>query len=153
MDRRISDGSRGRLRGAESPLSVYLLDTNTCVEFLRNRNPRVVQRLQREPTRNISLCSVVLGELYYGAFHSQNPPANLALLKRFLANYSSLPFEDRAAEVYGDVRATLRRTGFPVGPHDLQIAAIALTAGLTVVTHNTSEFSRVPGLAIEDWQS
>jgi len=133
-------------------LSVYLLDTNTCVEYLRNRHARVVQRIRNEPTRNITVCSVVLGELYYGAFHSPDPPANLALLNQFLSNYFSLPFDDRAAEAYGDVRAKLRRLGTPVGPHDLQIAAIALTTGLTVVTHNVSEFSRVPSLSIEDWQ-
>jgi tRNA(fMet)-specific endonuclease VapC len=134
-------------------LTAYLLDTNTCVEYLRNRNPRVVQRMQSEPTQNVRLCSVVLGELYYGAFHSSNPQANLALLRHFVSKFTSLPFDDVAAETYGDVRAKLSRLGARIGPNDMQIAAIALASGLTVVTHNVGEFSRVPGLAVEDWQA
>jgi tRNA(fMet)-specific endonuclease VapC len=65
----------------------------------------------------------------------------------------SLPFDDRAAEVYGRIRAHLTATGMAIGPNDLMIAAIALANGLTLVTHNTAEFSRVPGLTIEDWQA
>jgi tRNA(fMet)-specific endonuclease VapC len=134
-------------------VSVYLLDTNTCVEYLRSRNAHVIQRIQSQPTQNIRLCSVVLGELFYGAFHSPNPVTNLALLRRFLSRFASLPFDDAAAEAYGDARASLRQLGIQIGPHDLQIAAIALGSGLTVVTHNVSEFSRVQGLTIEDWQT
>lgn len=133
-------------------MSVYLLDTNTCVEYLRNRNPRVVLRVQGEPTQNIRLCSIVVGELFYGAFHSANPAANLALLQRFVSKFASVPFDDPAAKIYGDQRAKLRKLGTPIGPHDMQIASIALLNGLTVVTHNVSEFSRVPGLVVEDWQ-
>ena len=66
--------------------------------------------------------------------------------------FVSLPFDDAAAEEYGKVRAHLASLGTPIGPHDLMIAAIALANGLSVVTNNTSEFSRVPGLSIEDWQ-
>jgi tRNA(fMet)-specific endonuclease VapC len=66
--------------------------------------------------------------------------------------YASVPFDDRAAEVYGPIRVDLAARGQLIGPHDLMIAAIALTNGLTLVTHNTVEFSRVPGLMIDDWQ-
>jgi tRNA(fMet)-specific endonuclease VapC len=64
----------------------------------------------------------------------------------------SLPFDDRAAEEHGKVRAHLAALGTPIGPHDLMIAAFALSNQMTLVTHNTAEFSRVPGLALEDWQ-
>jgi tRNA(fMet)-specific endonuclease VapC len=64
----------------------------------------------------------------------------------------SLPFDDAAAEEYGQLRAYLANQGTPIGPNDTMIAAIALANGLTLVTHNTAEFSRVPGLMIKDWQ-
>ena len=64
----------------------------------------------------------------------------------------SLPFDDRAAEEYGKVRSHLAVLGTPIGPNDLMIAAIALANHMTLVTHNTAEFSRVPGLTLEDWQ-
>jgi len=64
----------------------------------------------------------------------------------------SLPFDDSAAEEYGKLRAHLATVGTPIGPNDLMIAAIALAHRLIVVTHNTVEFSRVPGLLVEDWQ-
>jgi len=133
-------------------LSAYLLDSNTCVEYLRNRNQKIVQRIRREPTKNIRLCSVVLGELYFGAFHSTDPTKNLALLRKFLAKFQSLSFDDAAAAIYGEERARLENLGTRIGPHDMQIASIALANHLTVVSHNLGEFSRVQGLCIEDWQ-
>lgn len=136
-------------------MTIYLLDTNTCIQFLRNRDRALIARIQSQPPDEIRLCSVVQAELYYGAY--KGPPAfqaaNLALLARFLPRFQSLPFDDAAAEVFGRVRADVASRGVMLGPYDLQIAAIALVHGLTVVTHNTREFSQVAGLAIEDWQT
>jgi tRNA(fMet)-specific endonuclease VapC len=129
----------------------FLLDTNTCVAYLRNRNPLVVQRMQARRPDEIRLCSVVQAELYYGAYHSPKPSANLALLARFLPQFLSLPFDDVAAEVYGRIRADLAAKGTPIGPNDLLIAAIAIANHCTLVTHNTMEFSRVTGLPLDDW--
>jgi tRNA(fMet)-specific endonuclease VapC len=78
--------------------------------------------------------------------------ANLALIASLRQHFVSLPFDDRAAEEYGTVRAHLAALGTPIGPNDLMIASIALANKLTLVTHNTVEFSRVPGLKVEDWQ-
>jgi tRNA(fMet)-specific endonuclease VapC len=64
----------------------------------------------------------------------------------------SLPFDDRAAEEYGKTRAHLSSMGTLIGPNDLIIAATALAHGCTLVSHNTREFSRVPGLLLEDWE-
>src|SRR5207253_293738 len=96
--------------------------------------------------------SVVLGELYCGAFHSADPAKNIALLQQFTSKFKSLPFNDAAAAVYGEERARLEKLGKKIGPHDMQIAAIALADSMTVVTHNVSEFARVPNLLVEDWQ-
>jgi tRNA(fMet)-specific endonuclease VapC len=96
----------------------------------------------------------VLAELLYGALHSGpiHQAANLALIGNLRNQFISLPFDDRAAEEYGTIRAHLASLGTPIGPNDMLIAAIALANKLTLVTHNTTEFSRVPGLALEDWQ-
>ena len=130
----------------------YLLDTNTCIEYLRKKNPLVVQRVQARRPDELRLCSVVVAELYYGAFKSPYMTANLTLLATFLPTFASLAFDDTAAEEYGRIRVHLESLGLPIGPNDMQIAAIALVNGLTLVTHNTSEFGRVPGLVIEGWE-
>jgi tRNA(fMet)-specific endonuclease VapC len=133
-------------------LNGYLLDTNACIEYFRRRNSHVLRRLQVVDPSELFLCPVVLGELYYGAFRSGNAARNIDLLLRFISLVNYAPYDQTSAEQYGRVRAELQQRGTPIGPHDTQIAAIALVQGLTVVTHNTAEFSRVSGLSIEDWQ-
>jgi len=132
---------------------IYLLDTNAWASYLNRRDSPVACRIQRTEPADIRLCSVVKAELYYGAYKSARREANLALLARLFDRFSSLPFDDRAAEVYGRIRSQLATYGTPIGPHDLMIAAIALANALTIITHNAAEFGRVPDLAIEDWES
>ena len=84
---------------------------------------------------------------------SANPPLTLARQEPFISQFLSLPFDDAAAEEYGRLRAFLAKQGLPIGPNDLLIAATALANNVTLVTHNISEFERVPGLQIEDWQA
>lgn len=133
-------------------MTVYLLDTSTCVEYLRNRNPLVVRRVVARPPQEICLCPVVIAELYYGAYYGGAPAANLPLLRRFVSRFQSLPLDNVAAEEYGRIRADLTRRGTPIGANDLLIASIAVANSATLVTHNTREFSRVAGLVLEDWQ-
>ena len=78
---------------------------------------------------------------------------NLNLLTKLCQQFVSVPFDDQSAETYGRIRADLAAKGTPIGPNDLLIAAIARTHSLTLVTHNTAEFSRVAGLTLEDWQT
>jgi tRNA(fMet)-specific endonuclease VapC len=132
----------------------YLLDTNAWIAYLRQNNPRLVQRFLRESPAEISLCSVVLGELFYGAHHgvASKLAANLALIGRLQQRFASLSFDDQVAPKYREVRAYLAARGTPIGPNDVMIASIALVHDLIVVSHNTSEFARVPGLKLEDWQ-
>ncbi|MCK7578762.1 MAG: PIN domain-containing protein [Chromatiales bacterium] len=91
-------------------------------------------------------------ELWFGTCKSQRIAENQARIRNLVRHVISLPFDDRAAEHCGEIRAALARQGRPIGPYDLQIAAIARAADLCVVTRNVSEFSRVPGLIIENWQ-
>jgi tRNA(fMet)-specific endonuclease VapC len=133
---------------------MYLLDTNVWIAYLRQNSARVVQRFLHTRPSDIFLNSVVLAELLYGAHHGADDKkaANLALIGRLRQRFISLPFGDRAAEEYGEVRALLDAQGTPIGPNDLMIATIARAHGLTLVTHNTNEFSRVPGLTLDDWR-
>jgi tRNA(fMet)-specific endonuclease VapC len=132
----------------------YLLDTNTCVNILRQgaKSP-VAARLAGVGPNDAVLCSVVVGELLFGALRSRDVVKNLAAVRAFAAGLRSVPFDDRAGEEYAKVRADLAAKGTPIGPNDLLIAAIALANGLTLVTHNTTEFSRVLGLRLEDWET
>jgi tRNA(fMet)-specific endonuclease VapC len=130
----------------------YLLDTNVCIEILRGRNGALKARLAEQNPNELVLCSVVWAELQCGVHLAQNPQQEQAKLQNAFCNLPRLPFDDSAAEVYGEIRAHLQRTGRLIGGNDLLIAATAQTNGLTLVTHNTGEFSRVPNLPIEDWQ-
>jgi tRNA(fMet)-specific endonuclease VapC len=131
----------------------YLLDTNTCVQFLRHgAASAVAAKLAAANPGDVALCSVVVAELLFGALRSHQVAKNLADVRTFMSGFLSLPFDDRAAEEYAKVRADLTARGALIGPNDLMIAAIALANGLILVTHNTTEFNRVVGLTLDDWQ-
>ncbi len=130
----------------------YLLDTNVCIEILRGRNTALKASLAARELSDLALCSIVWAELQCGAQLAQNPQAELAKLQAAFGTWPRLPFDDAAAECYGEIRAHLQRAGDLIGGNDLLIAAIAQTNELTLVTHNTNEFARVPNLQIEDWQ-
>ena len=91
-------------------------------------------------------------ELYYGAFKSARRDANLAVLETLFSGLSSFAFDGEAARIFGDIRADLARKCTPIGPYDIQIAAIALANDCILITHNTDEFSCIAGLKLEDWE-
>lgn len=130
----------------------YLLDSNACIVFLNKRSDNLKQRLELCEPQQIVLCSVVKAELLYGAMKSQHPQASLNKVKNFCAHFQSLPFDDEAAEYYGKIRSELSTIGKPIGGNDFMIAAIALANDVTLITHNTREFSRVSSLLLEDWE-
>jgi tRNA(fMet)-specific endonuclease VapC len=132
---------------------MWLLDTNAWIGYLNSRPSPLKERIKRKPIEMIWLCDIVKAELYYGAFKSQRQSANLALLRELFNRFDSLSFDGEAASCYGRIRAELAKKGTPIGPYDLQIAAIALAHGLTLVTHNTDEFRRIDGLTLEDWEA
>lgn len=131
----------------------HLLDTNTCIQLInQGQASPVARRLRMFQPQDIYLCSVVKSELYYGAYRSDRQDRNLATLERFFSQFASLPFDDRASRIAGQIRTQLAASGTPIGPNDLLIAAIALANYFTLVTHNTQEFSRIEGLNLEDWE-
>lgn len=121
--------------------------------YLDGRSLKVWQRLRATNVEDIVVCSVVKAELYYGAWKSNNSEKTLAKQQRFLAVFESLPFDDKSAQTAGKIRAQLAAMGTPIGSYDLQIAAIALTNNLTLVTHNTPKFNRASDLKLEDWEA
>ena len=131
---------------------MYLLDTNSCIQLLNRKESSVSRRIALQAPHEIALSSVVKAELLYGARHSMHVEENLSLLRSFFAPLVSLPFDDRCAEEYGQIRADLRRQGRPIGPNDLLIAATARAFDAILVTHNNAEFGRVAGLRMEDWE-
>jgi tRNA(fMet)-specific endonuclease VapC len=132
---------------------IFLPDTNACISLLRQRNTKLIERWQAVKASDMALCSVVVYELRHGAERSSNPFGEHAKLDAFFAPFTSLPFDDAAARKCAEIRRELERSGTIIGPHDLQIAAIAHQHGLTLVTHNTQEFSRISGLRWEDWEA
>jgi tRNA(fMet)-specific endonuclease VapC len=130
----------------------YSLDTNVCIEYMRGRNAEIVRRFNQVHVSQIVVCSVVRSELLYGAGKSQNPVAEKAKVEAFLSLFGTRPYDDAAADVFVEQRLRLEQAGMMIGSFDLMIASISLAEGLVQVTHNTHEFSRAQGLAIEDWE-
>jgi tRNA(fMet)-specific endonuclease VapC len=134
----------------------YLLDTNAVVALLRNKPAKVRERFRQAEASGdyLALSSVVLFELWYGVAKSSQVPENTERLRILLSgDFDLLDFDDEDARTAGQMRATLEKGGKPIGAYDLLIAGQALRRGLTVVTANTAEFARVPGLSWQDWTS
>jgi tRNA(fMet)-specific endonuclease VapC len=129
--------------------ATWLLDTNVIIHSVSGRPPRVRAELRRRSPADVALSSVTVAELWYGAAKHPDPARKRIAWMRVLAPFDILPFDRAAAEQHADIRYAQRHN--PIGERDLLVAAIAVVRGLTVVTHNTREFKRVPGLVVEDW--
>lgn len=103
---------------------MYLLDTNTCIVYLKYPESKVRRRLATLHPNDIAVCSVVKAELFYGAMRSRNPERTLTLQQEFLNLFVSLPFDDTAAIIFGRVRSQLAAMGRPIGPYDLQLKSV-----------------------------
>ena len=130
-----------------------LPDTNIWIYYFKRPDSPVAKKLHEAGADGFVTCAPVLAELLHGAHKYGNAVEREKKIRSALLDVISYPFDDRAAVEYARIRDHLERDGRVIGNMDLQIAAIALVHGLTVVTHNTEEFSRVPGLSLEDWLS
>jgi tRNA(fMet)-specific endonuclease VapC len=131
----------------------FLLDTNACIRLLKGDSPNLLARMEQLATTDIGIPSIVRFELYYGAGKSNRAAETAARLDAFLAAFRTCPVDDNVAAIAGKIRVDLEKRGLPVGPYDLLIAATALASGSTLITANTGEFSRIPGLAIDNWEA
>jgi tRNA(fMet)-specific endonuclease VapC len=133
---------------------VLCLDTNAIIISINDKTSRVRARFDQTLRSGVpvSISSIVLFELWYGAAKGSRRQHNATTITNLLtAPIAVLSFEPGDAEEAGDIRAALERAGTPIGPYDVLIAAQARRRGATLVTANTREFARVPGLQIEDW--
>jgi tRNA(fMet)-specific endonuclease VapC len=129
----------------------YVLDTNTCIYLINHKPAQVIKRLLRHDVSEIALSSITLSELHYGVALSTYRDTNTVALKSFVAPFTVLSYDESAAEVYGELRAALKRHATPIGPMDLLIAAHTLSLNATLVTNNEREFQRIHSLKIENW--
>lgn len=130
-----------------------ILDTNTCIYLIRRRSPEALRRFEQFEVGEVAVSVVTLSELRYGAEKSARPEQNREALGRFLLPLEVSSYGVEATISYGRIRASLEKQGTPIGPLDTLIAAHAVSLGTILVTNNTREFQRVPGLQIEDWTS
>ena len=130
---------------------MYLLDTNTCIFFLKNKYPSLTEKIMSKAPSEYAISSVSVFELEYGAAKSQWGDKTRLRLAIFLAPFTIIPFDTNDAVVAGRIRGELAKNGNIIGPYDIQIAAQGLARGFTVITNNTDEFKRISGLKVEDW--
>ena len=138
-------------RGLSTGSVSWLLDTNICIYLLKQKPRAVLDRLRGVEITSVAISSVTLAELEYGVAKSSRPDQNREALAALVAPLAVAPFDDAAAARYGPLRAELERRGRPIGSLDMLIAAHALSLGRTLVTNDEREFSRVPGLPVENW--
>lgn len=129
----------------------YILDTNTCIYIIKRKPLDVIQRFKQIEISQIGISSITLSELLYGVSKSSKPEQNQMALLQFVAPLEILPYDDEAAQYYGDLRAHLEKRGTPIGSLDMLIAAHALSTDCILVTNNEKEFNRIPNLKIENW--
>ena len=128
----------------------YMLDTNILIFLIRKRPPQVLSNFARHPLSDVCISSITVAEMEFGVARSGSTK-NRLVLDGWLQLLSTPSFDEAAAHTNGPLRATLTQRGTPIGPLDTLIAAHALALDATLVTNNVREFSRVPGLRVEDW--
>lgn len=130
----------------------YLLDTNICIYIINEKPRKVLNRFSQYSVHDFAISSITHAELQYGIAKSRHSARNQVALNEFLLPLTILPFHgDHMVRCYGRIRADLESRGRTIGPLDMLIAAHALSFDLTIITNNIQEFSRIPGLACENW--
>jgi tRNA(fMet)-specific endonuclease VapC len=129
----------------------YLLDANVVIGLLNDATSKLARRARRERPADIAISAIVAHELFYGAFKSRRAAQNVALIDAL--QFAVLEFDKEDARQAGEVRAVLASRGTPIGPYDVLVAGQAKARNLILITHNTDEFERVPGLRFDDWQA
>lgn len=130
---------------------MYLLDTNICIFAIKKKSSRILTTINSHMGDGIHISSLTIAELEFGVSNSQFPDKNRLALIEFLSPFDYLNYDDEDAIEYGRLKTHLRRSGSIIGPIDLLLASQALAKNLIMVTNNVKEFTRVPGLTVQDW--
>jgi tRNA(fMet)-specific endonuclease VapC len=128
-----------------------MLDTNICIYIIKQQPVAVLKHFLEYQIGDIGISSITLSELRYGVAKSTHQEKNTKALDEFITPLEVVSFVEKAAHVYGDIRANLEKAGTPIGSMDMLIAAHAVSLGIPLVTNNTREFIRIPALNIIDW--
>lgn len=128
-----------------------LLDTNICIYIIKQQPASVLNRFMEYQVGDVGISSITLSELRYGVAKSTHYEKNATALDEFITPLEVVSYDEQAAYVYGNIRASLEKAGTPIGSMDMLIAAHALSLGLPLVTNNSSEFTRVPHLTVHNW--
>jgi tRNA(fMet)-specific endonuclease VapC len=128
----------------------WMVDTDTCIAVIKG-HAGAIKKLRGKSIGQVGISAITLSELNFGAAKSSRPEQASAALAEFTLALEVAAFDAELAPVYGSVRASLAKRGRPIGPLDTLIGSHALALDITLVTHNTREFSRIDGLRLEDW--
>ncbi len=129
----------------------YLLDTNICIYLIKKRPPEVFKRFQQIELKQLYLPVITIYELYYSIEKNSSHKRNLTALENFIDPLTVVDFDLSAAKKAAEIRADLQKKGSIIGAYDIQIAAIALSQDMVLLTNNTGEFERVKDLRLENW--
>ena len=129
----------------------FLLDTNICIYIIKQKPPKVLQKVKTYKVGDIAISSITVAELEFGVHKSQFPERNRQALTQFLSPLRIVDFDINAANVYGKLRAKLEQQGTPIGALDTLIAAQALSLEITLITNNVREFERISDLKLDNW--
>ena len=129
----------------------WMLDTNICIALIKQQPSQLLRNLNARKVGDVGISSITLTELEFGVAKNVQQEKNKAALEEFVIPLEIAPFDVAAAQFYGVVRTSLETRGTPIGSLDTLIAGHALSLGITLVTNNTKEFRRVPGLTLENW--
>jgi tRNA(fMet)-specific endonuclease VapC len=132
-------------------MTEFMLDTDIASYLMKNKSAALISKLQSVPIGAVCISAITKSEIMFGVEISPRQQQDRAALEFFLLHILVLDYPADAAADYGSIRATLKLRGTPIGPNDTLIAAHARCLGLTLVTNNTREFGRVPGLKVENW--
>jgi len=129
----------------------FMLDTSTCIYIIKRKPPDVIERFRQTEISRIGISSITLSELLYGVSKSSKPEQNKIALMQFVAPLEILPYDQEAAQCYGDLRTHLEKQGTPIGSLDMLIAAHALSIACILITNNEKAFIRIPNIRIDNW--
>jgi len=128
-----------------------LLDTDICIYTINRRTPKLLERLRSYAIGEVGISAITYAELRFGVEISSRPAENIDRLERFLLPLEIIPFDAAAGLCYGRIRTELKQVGLLIGNNDLLIASHALSLNVAIATNNLREFSRVPGLQVQQW--